>query len=391
MQPENFTTNAPGQPIRQAAGYWAFIPDPLPPTIPWSPELVEILSAADRALGELAGWGHTLPNPRLLTQPFIRREATLSSRIEGTRTSLTELYAYDTVQLSLFEFPEDVQEVRNYVQALEYGLARLAELPVSLRLIRELHAQLLTGVRGDHWTPGEFRRSQNWIGPAGCTLNTAVFVPPPVEGMHTALDQLEKFIHAPSQLPPLVRLALIHYQFEAIHPFLDGNGRVGRLLISLLLADWRLLPQPLLYLSAYFEANRPAYYDRLLAISQRGDWEAWLIYFLEGVRSQADDGARRIRRLQALQSGYRERFQTARAAARLLQAVDRLFEQPVFTVTWLSDTLGVNYPTAQRYVQQLEKEGIVREITGQARNRVYQADAILRTIEMEQTTVDAMP
>jgi len=384
MQPDHFTATAPGQAIRQPVGYWAFIPDPLPPTISWSSELIALLSAADRALGQLAGWGHTLPNPRLLTQLFIRREATLSSRIEGTRTSLTDLYTYDAVQLSLFEFPEDVQEVRNYVQALEHGLARLAELPVSLRLMRELHAQLLSGVRGDHWAPGEFRRSQNWIGPAGCTLSTAVFVPPPVEAMHTALDQLEKFIHAPSQLPPLVRLALIHYQFEVIHPFLDGNGRVGRLLISLLLADWRLLPQPLLYLSAYFEGNRPTYYERLLAISQRGEWEAWLIYFLEGVRSQADDGTHRIRRLQALQATYREQFQTARAAARLLQAVDLLFEQPIFTVTWLSDRLGVNYPTAQRYVQQLEKEGVVWEITGQARNRVYQAEAILQAIEMDQ-------
>jgi Fic family protein len=217
-------------------------------------------------------------------------------------------------------------------------------------------------------------------------LSTAVFVPPPVDAMHTALDQLEKFIHAPSQLPPLIRLALIHYQFEAIHPFFDGNGRVGRLLISLLLAAWKLVPQPLLYLSAYFEASRQDYYDQLLAVSQRGSWEAWLIYFLEGIRSQADDSVRRVRRLQSLRVAYREQFQTARAAARLLQAVDRLFEQPIFTVTWLSETLGVNYPTAQRYVQQLEKEGIVREITGQARNRVYQADAILRTIEVDRAT-----
>jgi Fic family protein len=386
MQANDFNASAPGRVLRQQAGYWAFIPDPLPPVIPWPSELVETLSAADRALGQLAGWAHTLPTPRLLLQSFIRREAVLSSRIEGTRTSLADLYAYDAVQLTLFEFPEDVQEVRNYVQALEYGLARLEELPVSLRLIRELHTRLLTGVRGEHWTPGEFRRSQNWIGPAGCTLNTAVFVPPPVDAMHTALDQLEKFIHAHSQLPPLIRLALIHYQFEAIHPFLDGNGRVGRLLISLLLAAWKLLPQPLLYLSAYFEANRQDYYDHLLAVSQRGSWEAWLIYFLEGIRSQADDSVRRVHRLQSLRVAYREQFQTARAAARLLQAVDRLFEQPIFTVTWLSDTLGVNYPTAQRYVQQLAKEGIVREITGQARNRVYQADAILRAIEVDRAT-----
>ena len=381
MQPDDFTVDAPGQIVRQAAGYWAFVPDPLPPAITWTPDLIRILSAADRALGQLAGLGHALPDPQLLIKLFIHREAVLSSRIEGTRASLGDLYSYEAIQLTLFEFPEDVREVSNYVQALQYGLDRLETLPVSLRLVRELHARLMEGVRGQQWTPGEFRRSQNWIGPPGSTLNTAAFVPPPVAEMRGVLDRLEQYIHASGDLPPLVRLALIHYQFEVIHPFLDGNGRVGRLLISLLLSDWGLLLQPLLYLSAYFEAYREAYYDHLLAVSQHGNWDGWLHYFLEGVRSQADDATQRIRRLQQLRSQYRAQFQTARTAARLLRVIDWLFERPVFTISQTGSMLGVNYATAQRYVKQLEAANIVREMTGQSRNRVYQAGAILEAID----------
>jgi Fic family protein len=323
-------------------------------------------------------------------QPFIRREAVLSSRIEGTRASLSDLYAYEAaggaVRPALFDLPDDVAEVRNYVRALQVGLQRLQALPISSRLFRELHACLLEGVRGEEWTPGEFRRSQNWIGPPGSTLQTAVMVPSPVEAMQRTLGQLEQYIHAGEDLPPLVRLALIHYQFEVIHPFLDGNGRVGRLLISLLLCAWELLPQPLLYLSAYFEAHRQAYYDHLLAVSTRGAWTTWLIYFLQGVASQAADGIARIRRLQALHDAYRAQFQTRQAAARLLQVVDRLFEQPIFTIPQLADALDVPYPSAQRYVQQLEASGSVREITGQARNRVYRADDILSAIDSAMIT-----
>jgi len=381
MNPDHFQPGSPGRVRRQPTGYWTFIPDPLPPPIEWTTELIARLSAADQALGQLAGLSHNLPNPQLLIQPFMRREAVLSSRIEGTRASLADLYAYEAVQLTLFEFPEDVREVRNYVKALEYGLNRLETLPVSLRLMRELHDRLLTGVRGEQWTPGEFRRSQNWIGPPGSTIETAVYVPPPVAEMHDALDKLEKFTHAPSDLPPLIRLALIHYQFEAIHPFLDGNGRVGRLLISLLLSDWQLLPQPMLYLSAFFEAHRQDYYDHLLLVSQKGAWTDWLLYFLHGVETQARDSIYRLRRLQSLRESYRQQFQTSRTAARLLQLIDHLFSQPIFTIPQISEMLDVNYPSAQRYVNHLETAGIVREITGQARNRVYQADEILAAIE----------
>ena len=201
-----------------------------------------------------------------------------SSRIEGTRTSLQELLTYEARQLPLFENP-DAHEVHNYVKALDFGLERAGSLPISQRLIRELHACLMEGVRGEYATPGEFRRSQNWIGGPGATIETASYVPPPVEEMHVCLNDLEKYIHSPSDLPPLIRIGLIYYQFEAIHPFLDGNGRVGRLLVSLLLSAWGLLPQPLLYLSAFFEIHRQEYYDQLLSVSQKGTWEAWLRFF----------------------------------------------------------------------------------------------------------------
>lgn len=378
MHPEDFQSGrTPGRVLRHPNGYWTFIPHPLPPVISWSGGLVAALSKADRALGELAGLASMLPNPNLLIQPLLRREAVLSSRIEGTRASLRDLYAFEAVQLTLFEFPEDVKEVQNYVLALQYGLERLATLPVSLRLMRELHAQLLKGVRGEQWTPGEFRRSQNWIGAPGSTIQTAAYVPPPVDEMNRALSALEKFIHQQDDLPALIRLALVHYQFEAIHPFLDGNGRVGRLLNTLLLNDWGLLSQPVLYLSAYFEAHRQAYYDLLLAVSQQGAWEEWLVYFLNGVEIQAADSVRRIQRLQTLRDGYRGQFQQIRSAARLLQVIDWLFKQPIFDIPQLSLMLSVNYSVAQRYVIQLERAGIVSEVTGQARNRVYRADEIL--------------
>lgn len=256
MNPEDFRASPSGTVIRSVSGFWAFVPNPLPPALEWTDELAQALSDADRALGALAGLSNALPNPHLLVRPFVRREAVLSSRIEGTQASLTDLYAFEAKQLPLLDAPADVREVFNYVDALEYGLKRLEALPVSLRLIRELHARLMQGVRGEPMTPGEFRRSPNWIGPFGSTLETAPFVPPPPLEMEQALAEFEKFLHTESTLPPLVRLGLIHYQFEAIHPFLDGNGRVGRLLISLLLGAWELLPEPLLNLSVYFERQR---------------------------------------------------------------------------------------------------------------------------------------
>ncbi len=379
METSRFSEQSAGHIVRSSRGYVAFVPDPLPPMLSWSAAEINRLSRADHALGELAGIGRTLPNPHLLILPFARREAVLSSRIEGTQASLSDLYAYEASPNPAER--GDVREVSNYVRALEFGLSRVTELPLSLRLIREIHAKLMAGVRGEHSTPGEFRRSQNWIGPQGCLLNDATYVPPPVAEMHGCLDAFERFLHAQPEIPPLVKLALIHYQFEAIHPFLDGNGRMGRLITTLLLCVWNLLPQPLLYLSAYFEARRQTYYDLLLSVSQRGVWKEWIGFFLEGVETQARDAIRRSYGIQELRRAYRARFQSMQASARILQVVDLLFASPVITVNRVKESLDVSFPSANRYIKQLVDEGIVKEITGRTRNRLYRADEILRAID----------
>jgi len=381
MNPEDFHNSSSGRVIRTPKGYWTFIPDPLPPNINWTTPSISALGEAERNLGRLASLADTLPSPHILVRPFLRREAVLSSRIEGTRASLADLYTYESAQLSFFEPASDVREVHNYVRAMDYGLERLKTLPVSLRLIREIHKVLMEGVRGEHITPGEFRHSQNWIGPPGSTLDNATIVPPPVEEMRQALDALEKFIHAPSDIPPLVRAGLLHYQFEAIHPFMDGNGRVGRLFVILLLIEWNLLPQPLLYLSAFFEARRLDYYDRLLAVSQRGEWENWLLFFLKGISSQSQDAMARIERLHHLRAIYQERLQGERAAERWMNTLDALFERPILNIRQLAAALNVPYRTAQRYIERLEGLGILREVTGRARNRIYRADEILKALE----------
>jgi Fic family protein len=381
MDPNNFSSNSPGRILRTTKGFWVFIPNSLPPPIRWDTTLISPLGEAERTLGHLASLANTLPNPHILVRPFIRREAVLSSRIEGTRASLADLYQYESAQLTFLEDIPDVREVHNYVRAMDYGLERLKTLPVSLRLIREIHGILMEGVRGEHLTPGEFRRSQNWIGPPGSTIQSATFVPPPVDEMHQALENLELFIHAPSDIPQLVRAGLIHYQFEAIHPFLDGNGRIGRLLVILLLIEWGLISQALLYLSAFFETHRPEYYDRLLAVSQGGEWENWLIFFLKGVSSQSQDAINRIERLGQLRSAYQDQLHTERAALRLLQTLDVLFERPILNIRQLESALGVPYRTAQRYVERLLDIGILREVTGQERNRLYRADEIVKVIE----------
>lgn len=381
MDPTDFSSSSPGRVLRTPKGYWAFIPNPLPPTIEWSTSLISALGEAERNLGRLANLADTLPSPHILVRTFIRREAVLSSRIEGTRASLVDLYHYESAQLSFFEDTSDVREVHNYVRALDFGLERSKTLPVSLRLIREMHGILMEGARGEHLTPGEFRRSQNWIGLPSSTIESATIIPPPVDEMYQALDALEKFIHAPSDIPQLARAGLIHYQFEAIHPFLDGNGRVGRLLVILLLIEWMLISKPLLYLSAFFEAHRLDYYDRLLAVGKRGEWEKWLLFFFKGVSSQSLDAITRIERIGQLRTSYRERLRTERAAARLLQTLDVLFERPIINIRQLEAALNVPYRTAQRYIERLEEIGILREVTGQARNRLYRADEILQALE----------
>jgi len=384
LQAADFIDGLSGKLLQTAQGHLAYVPNPLEPAIDLSLSIVRELSEADRALSELAGVARTLPNPHLLIGPFLRREAVLSSRIEGTQASFSDLLFFEAARLGEKEVP-DVREVSNYVQAMEYGLARLSALPVSFRLIREIHQRLMAGVRDETQTPGEFRRSQNWIGPSGCTLQDAVFVPPPVEEMHAALDAFEKYLHAPSQLPALMRLALIHYQFEVIHPFLDGNGRVGRLLVTMLLCTEKLLPQPMLYLSAYFEQHSEEYYRLLLAVSQKGSWAQWIRYFLRAVAVQSRDAIQRIDLLLALRQKYRAHLQKARASALLLQIVDNLFDFPAVTNPALSRRMKVTPRSAQLNIEKLVARDILSEATGQQRNRVYIATEIVSIIEQEVT------
>jgi Fic family protein len=384
LQVADFIDGKSGKLLHTDRGYLAYLPNPLEPRIELSLPVVKDLSAADRALSELAGVARTLPNPHLLIGPFLRREAVLSSRIEGTQASFSDLLFFEAAQLGEKEVP-DVREVSNYVQALEYGLARLATLPVSLRLIREIHQRLMAGVRGESKTPGEFRRSQSWIGPSGCTLIDATFVPPPVDEMQVALDSFEKYLHAPSEMPALIRLALVHYQFEAIHPFLDGNGRVGRLLVSLLLCADKLLPQPLLYLSSYFERFRDEYYRHLLAVSQKGEWEEWIRYFLKAVAVQSTDAIQRIDRLLALRQTYRTQVQQARASALLLQLIEDLFGFPAITNPAVCQRMKITPRSAQLNIDKLVERGIIREATGRQRNRVYVATEIVGIIERQES------
>jgi Fic family protein len=375
IHPDDFSTEMREYLVRHPTGYWAFVPPPLPAPVMFGEELVSALSAADWRLGSLGGAGLWLPNPHLLIRPFIRREAVLSSRIEGTEAGVADVVLFEAAPEATTA--PDTQEVANYVRALEFAVQPGRELPLSLRLIRDLHRQLMTGVRGEHQTPGEFRRSQNWIGPPGVLLNEATFVPPPVEEMHDCLDAFEKYLHTPSEMPPLLRLAVIHYQFEAIHPFLDGNGRIGRLLISLLLHEWGLLPQPLLYLSAFFERRRSEYYDKLFAVSQRGEWAAWLLFFLEGVAEQAGDATMRAVRLVALRERYRGILQKVRASALPLRLVDHLFDRPAVTVSRAEHLLDVTWRAASLNIDKLVNAGILREITGKERNRIFVAEEIL--------------
>ncbi len=372
------TRRIPGRTIRSPEGHTAFVPDPLPPSLEWGLGLVRALSDADRAIGRLAGEGGRLPNPHLLLRPFLRREAVLSSRIEGTRATLGELLAAEA-GAAVERAPEDLREVGNYVSALEFGIERLKSLPLSLRLMRELHSHLMEGVRGHHATPGEFRRSQNWIGPAGCTLANASYVPPPPAELPSVLAAWEDFLHDRA-LPPLVHAALCHYQFEAIHPFLDGNGRIGRLLITLLLVERGILPTPLLYLSAFFEATRPEYYERLLAVSERGAWPEWLEYFLNGVARQSEDALSRAERINGLLAGWR--LAAAGTASKAVTAlVDLLAENPFWTVTRAAERLGVAYTTAQRAVEKLVALSILAPISEARRDRVYCSREILRILE----------
>lgn len=382
MNRADFSKSCPGKLVRTVGDGWAFVPNPLPPSIQWDDDLAVAVSEAERAVGRLDGAGAQLPNPHFLITPFLKREAVLSSRIEGTQAMLTDLLMFDVEPDQVERRQPDVREVVNYVRALEYGLERLDTLPLSLRMICELHERLMSGVRGAVSAPGQFRRVQVLIGSPGCpTPDEARFVPPPLPEMELALQVFERYLHAPSKLPALVELALIHYQFESIHPFLDGNGRVGRLLISLWLCERRLLSQPLLFLSAYFEHRREEYYDRLLYVSLRNQWSEWVRFFLAGVVEQATDAVKRAGQLMQLREAFRHRLQKDRGTARTLDFADRLFQLPYITSSRAHTSLGISFKGAQGIIDKLVAADILREITGKARNRIYAAHEIVQIID----------
>lgn len=365
-----------GRYIKQIEGYSAFIPAPLPPVPPikMNGDLTRLLSDADRALGRLDGVTSILPNPNLFVAMYVKQEAVFSSQIEGTQSTLEDILEYEAGP-SGENRPKDVEEVVNYVWAMNHGLQKLESISLSLRLIREIHEKLLKGVRGEKRTPGEFRTTQNWIGPANCTLNDADFVPPPPYAMNESLHNFEKFLHDRTSLPVLIHCGLAHAQFETIHPFLDGNGRVGRLLITFLLCERKILNKPLLYLSYYFKAHRAEYYDRLTAIRNSGEWEAWLKFFLRGVYEVSQASTNTAREILQLREQHRGLIaEKMPSSANGLKLFDRLFEKPIITIRLAEEIMNVSYVTASSVIQQMEDLGLLKEITGQKRNKAFRYD-----------------
>lgn len=382
MKKSDFASDAPGMLVNNIAGSPTFVPNPLPPKFDLDPETIDLALRAERSVGGLAEIGLILPNPHLLINPFLRREAVLSSRIEGTHA--------DVEQLALFEAEpsdsaamSDVQEVNNYLRAMQHGLSRLTQTRVSLQLIREMHGILLAGVRGEEKQPGEFRTRQNWIGYGGRGIEGARYVPPAIQPMMDALHDLERFITTTDDSLFLIKLAFIHYQFEAIHPFLDGNGRIGRLLITLLLCERGYLPSPLLYLSAYFERYRDEYLDHLWFVSQKGDWKEWVDFFLHGVAEQSRDGINRAQQLQRLWQHYRHIAQ-ARRSTKLVQLVDQLFISPAVTASQAAKLLDVTPRAAQQNIEKLVEIGILREVTGRQWRRIYLASELVDIITADE-------
>lgn len=376
-----------GRYIQQATGYKAFIPAPLPPEpdIEFDGELRTLLSQADRDIARLDAIAALLPNPDLFVAMYVRHEAVLSSQIEGTQSTLEDVLAFEAQAAAQHDSPKDVEEVVNYVRAMNHGLKRLAELPLSLRLLREIHGELMRNVRGGEKSPGEFRTSQNWIGPSGSTLPTASFVPPPPHELMNALGALENFLHeGKTTVPLLVRCGLAHAQFETIHPFLDGNGRVGRLLITLMLCEEGALSRPLLYLSVFLKAHRAEYYDRLTAIRQNGHWEPWLKFFMRGVSQTARAATRTAHDIVALRESHRTALLKNPKALKLL---DSLFQQPMVSPNHIAAIVGCTHPTAVKLARDLEARGWLREVTGYERNRLYRYQPYLDLFHRE--TVEA--
>jgi Fic family protein len=374
-----------GRFVAQPSGYSAFIPAGLPPDPPVALDgpLLELFSRANVALGRLDGVVRVIPDPDFFIGMYVRREAVLSSQIEGTQSTLEDLLEVELEPSA--RRVSDVGDIVNYVAAMNYGLTRLGELPLSLRLIREIHDELLRDGRGARATPGQFRATQNWIGPAGASLQRATFVPPPVPEMHGALDDFEKFLHSEDQ-PLLLKAGLAHAQFETIHPFLDGNGRVGRLLITFLLVHGGVLRAPLLYLSYFFKLHRSEYYDRLMAIRLSGDWEGWMRFFLRGVAETADEAADTAERIFELRERHRA-LVMEEAGANGLKLLSALFQRPLVNVNYVAGVADVTFPTANRLVARFEELGLLREVTGQRRARRFRYEPYLRLFD--EPAVDA--
>jgi Fic family protein len=363
-----------GRYIQQPTGYRAFIPSALPPDPPviLEGELQVLMSQADRALGRLDGSIQTLPNPELFVAMYVRKEAVLSSQIEGTQSSLQDVLAAEARVLTA-DTPDDVGEVFNYIAAMSHGLERLQNLPVCVRLIREIHERLLSGVRGQHLTPGEPRTTQNWIGPGGCTLAEATFVPPPPHELARLLGELELFLHNNSELPLLIRIGLAHAQFKTIHPFLDGNGRVGRLLITFLLCEKDVLLKPVLYLSHYFKRHRQQYYDRLQAVRDDGDWEGWLKFFLTGIFQVSQEATETARRILLLRENHRQIIieNLGRVSGNGQRVLEHLYQHPIVSVADVEALNNTTFAAANNLVNQLVDHQVLIEMTGQKRNRRF--------------------
>ncbi len=366
--------NRAGEYVNQPTGYSAFYPRGLPPAPPieMKDQLQEQLSKADRSLGRLDGTVFVLPNPGLFVYMYIRKEAVLSSQIEGTQSSLQDVLAAEAKLLDP-DRPGDVNEVINYIRAINYGLERLETLPVSTRLIKEIHEKLMQGVRGSHLTPGEIRKTQNWIGPGGCSLNEAAFIPPPPDELPQMLSDLEKYLHSDSKLPLLIKIGLAHAQFETLHPFLDGNGRMGRLLITLLLCERKVLSRPVLYLSYFLKNNRSEYYDRLQNIRKNGEWEEWLIFFLRGVEAVSTQAAFAAKLIILLREKHRNLITAtlSHSAGGALQVLEYLYTNPIVSVREVQEVTGTSYPPANELVKSMKAMKILVEITGRKRHRKY--------------------
>ncbi|MCD6141122.1 Fic family protein [Candidatus Bipolaricaulota bacterium] len=369
-----------GRYVRQPQGYRAFIPAPLPPNPPVrvDAQMQVALSQAELALGRLDGSIQTLPDPDLFVFMYVRKEAVLSSQIEGTQSSLDDLLEAEA-KIFRADRPRDVEEVLNYVNAMNYGLERLRTLPISVRLIREIHKRLLKGVRGARRQPGELRTTQNWIGPGGCTLNEATFVPPPPSEVPKALGDWERFLHKDYTMPFLIKVGLAHAQFETIHPFLDGNGRIGRLLITFLLCERGILQKPVLYLSYYFKRYRQRYYDLLQAVRDTGDWESWLKFFLQGITEVSQEATTTARRIVELREAHRALIieQFGRVAANGLKVLESLYSRPIITVNDIADITGTSFTAANQLMQKFVAHELLSEITGQVRNRRFRYDAYI--------------